>query len=350
MNKILLTFLLLFNITAKANTNIALDKAIEELRVNHQIPALSIAIISKGEVAYTKGFGFIDANRQQPTLPTSLFRIASISKLFTAQAIMQLVEAKKLTLDDTIGDYLADFSQNDIKIKQLLTHGSGINDRIKPVNASMQRSEQNYLKQVASTLESKNSKQQFSYSDTGFNLLGAIVSKVSGLSFEDYIQRYIIQPAGLTSSYYFNGNELPKVDAQPSKDGHMLAIEQQRPFDQAFNPSEGMISNVNDLAQWLKLTLAQESKLLTKLSYLAMLEPQLKTNWGEVHIGLGWQVYQSDDGFIARHPGSIRGYSSLLLTYPEKQHAMIILTNSANAPRWNIAKEITKIMKQHKLW
>ena len=81
-----------------------------------------------------------------------------------------------------------------------------------------------------------------------------------------------------------------------------------------------------------------------------MLKPQIKTEWGEIYMGLGWQLYKGEGATIARHPGSVRGYKSLVLTYPETQDAMILLTNSSNTPRWEIAKTITRILRKNAEW
>ena len=81
-----------------------------------------------------------------------------------------------------------------------------------------------------------------------------------------------------------------------------------------------------------------------------MLEPQVKTAWGKIHMGLGWQVYNSSNEKITRHPGSIRGYKSLILAFPDSKNALILLTNSSNTPRWEIAQSITKILKQSAEW
>ena len=81
-----------------------------------------------------------------------------------------------------------------------------------------------------------------------------------------------------------------------------------------------------------------------------MLAPQIKTTWGEIYMGLGWQVYKSKGTNVARHPGSIRGYKSLIIAYPKNGNAMILLTNSSKTPRWEIAKSVTKILKQNTEW
>jgi CubicO group peptidase (beta-lactamase class C family) len=350
MYKLIIIMLLAvsFNVLAnKANTYKELTVTLEKIRIQNDIPAMAVAIISSGEVTYSKGFGFLDEEKLKPTTKESLFRIASISKLFTAQAIMQLVEDKQLGLNDNVSQYLPAFENTHITIKQLLTHSSGLSDSVRPVDFSAKRSKHEYLKLVQQTVINNKENKGFEYSDTGFNILGSVISAVSGLRYEKYIYENILIPASMEKSNYFNGMNKYFAEAPPTKRGRLIAESKQRPYDLSFNPSEGLVTNVNDLSLWLKLTLAYDSSILKEQTYKNMLAPQIKTTWGEIYMGLGWQVYKSEGVNIARHPGSIRGYKSLIITYPESKNAMIILTNSSNTPRWDIAKYITKILKQN---
>lgn len=137
MYKLIITMLLTLSsnvLASKESSHDELTVTLEQIRIKNNIPSMAVAIISSGEVTYIKGFGFLDEMKTKPTTGESLFRIASISKLFTAQAVMQLVEDEKLGLNDKVGQYLPSFGKSNITIKQLLTHSSGISDIIKPLN------------------------------------------------------------------------------------------------------------------------------------------------------------------------------------------------------------------------
>lgn len=334
----------------KVNSHDELTVILEKIRIQKDVPAMAVAIISSGEITYINGFGFIDEINEMPTTQKSLFRIASISKLFTAQAIMQLVEDKKLRLNDKVNQYLSAFENTNITIKELLTHSSGLSDSVRPVNFDEQRSEQSYLNLVQKTAVSNIKKKSFEYSDTGFNILGSVISAISGVSFEKYINDNILMPAGMKKSKYFDGSNEHVAEAAPTYKGMLIDKSEQRPYDLSFNPSEGLVSNVYDLSLWLKLTLANDNSILEQQTYKDMLVPQVKTVWGEIYMGLGWQFYKSEGTNVARHPGSIRGYKSLIVTYPQNENAMILLTNSSNDSRWELAKSITKILKQNAQW
>ena len=348
---IIILLSLSFSVLAnKVSTDNKLTVTLEKIRMQNDVPAMVVAIISSGKITYIKGFGFLDEVKKVPTTKNTLFRIASISKLFTAQAIMQLVEDKKLGLNDNVSQYLSAFENTNITIKELLTHSSGLSDSIRPVNEDVKRSEKSYLHLVQKTADNNGEIKTFKYSDTGFNILGAVISVISGVSYEKYINDNILMPAGMKKSTYFNDTTEHVVQALPTYKGLLIDKSEQRPYDLSFNPSEGLISNVYELSHWLRLTLANDDAILKEQTYKNMLLPQIKTVWGGIYMGLGWQVYKSEGVDVSRHPGSIRGYKSLIITYPESENAMVLLTNSSNDSRWEIAKSITKILKQNAEW
>jgi CubicO group peptidase (beta-lactamase class C family) len=329
-----------------------LNNELTSIVTEFSIPALALAVIASGKLVYAQGFGFKDEENILPVTNKTLFRIASISKLFTAQAIMQLAQKNKLGLDDNISEHLPLMKGSEITVRQLLTHSSGLQDEIKPlVN---ERSIEEYLSlvntSVSASLGDGQQTSQFNYSDTGFNLLGAIVSVTSGLPFEDYIKLNIFDPAGMSDSGYWDGKRGVAVDVAPTYKGSTLVYDQQRPYDVAFFPSEGVVSNVADLGKWAVSTLTYQQDILSKLSYQQMVQPSIKTDWGDIYMGLGWQVYRDKQNLVARHPGSIRGYKSLIVTYPDNMDAIILLTNASETPRFKIVNEITSKLRQAGVW
>ena len=353
MHKIITIILLFLSsnlLAADMNTSDELTAYLEKIRIENNIPAMAVAVLSSAEVTYMEGFGFLNESKTKPTSSDTLFRIASISKLFTAQAIMQLVQSGKLKQSDKVGKYLPAFATSHITIKQLLTHSSGLSDIIKPVSNKDKRTLSSYLGMVSESALKHKEEHGFKYSDTNFNILGAVITAVSGQEYEKFISETILKPAHMKkSNYSLSGNKY-FAEASPTYNGKLIASINQRPYDESFNPSEGLVSSVRDLSHWLALTLAKESSILKKKTYNDMLKPQIKTTWGNIHMALGWQVYKTEHGKVARHPGSIRGYKSLVLTYPESKNAIILLTNSSNTPRWEIAKSITEILTRHAKW
>lgn len=351
--KFAFSILLVFSVNAisgEPDSHKELTQYLDEVRVESTIPSMAVAIITAGEVSYVEGFGYLDEKLTRPTTDKTLFRAASISKLFTAQAIMKLVELKKLSLDDEVGLYIPQLEKSQITIKQLLTHSSGLSDVIRPASVKQGRSLKRYLELVGGAVPEESKSHSFVYSDTNYNLLGEIIRSVSGQRYDAFIYDNIFEPAKIRKSHFYDGSNDNLAETHPTYRGKLIDKLEQRPYDLAFSPSEGLIANVYDLSQWLTLTLNSDPVILDKQSFDAMLVPQVKTTWGEIYMALGWQVYENEYGKVARHPGSVRGYKSLVLAYPDSKNAIIILSNSSGTPRWEIAKSITEILKKSGEW
>ncbi|MBL4674184.1 MAG: beta-lactamase family protein [Arenicella sp.] len=322
---------------------VKIDTALEAIRDSHNIPALSVAIIDSGHAIYAAGFGFTGEDQSQVVTAHTLFRVASITKLFTAQAIVQLIENDKLHLKDRVDKYISHFEGSDIRIIDLITHTSGLSDSVKPVKIEENRSFEDYLNETLSNNGVASSK-DFEYADLNFNVLGKVIEVVTGLSYFDYIQLNIFNKLEIKNSGYKSVNKEFKPAVSPHYNYGFVFSAPTRSFDPSFAPSEGLISSVEDLSVWVQAVLEQDERLLSKQSYREMFVPRAKTSWGNIQMGLGWQLYQNNDEFIAQHAGSITGYKSLLITYPARKRAFIILANAQEVPRWEIAKTINAIL------
>lgn len=318
-----------------------LDITLENIRVDNDVPAMSIGIIEGGQLYYQKGFG-LDASEQAVSSSTK-FRVASITKLFTSQAVMQLVEQGKLSLDDKAGKYLPEFSANDISISGLMTHHSGLKDKVRPKKINKQSSVENYFKR---SINKQNKLiKSFKYADLNFNVLGAIVAKVSGKSYPNYIKDHILKPLKLRNTGFIQLSNVFLPDVEPYINGWILRKASHRPFDPSFAPSEGLVSSTNDLMTWLIATLSQNEKLLQIQTYQQMLIPRRSTEWEGIKMGLGWQLYSNEYGQVIQHAGSVSGVQALLIAYPDIQRGIVILSNADELPRWDIAKSINEILK-----
>ncbi len=353
MLKLIISTLFIFSVNAisgETNSHRELSHYLNEVREKSNVPAMAVAVITAGEVSYIEGFGYLDEKLTTPVTDKTLFRAASISKLFTAQAIMKLVELKKLSLNDEVGLYVPQLKNSQITIKQLLTHSSGLNDLVRPASAKQGRALTRYFNLVGDAAPETSESHNFVYSDTNYNLLGEIIRSVSGQHYDAFIYDNILKPAKVKKSHFYGGTNKNLAEAHPTHEGKLIDKPQQRPYDFAFNPSEGLIANVYDLSRWLTLTLNKDPAILKEQSFEAMLVPRVKTTWGEIYMGLGWQVYENEYGKVARHPGSVRGYKSLVLTYSDNKNAIIILSNSSGTPRWEIAKSVTDILNKNGEW
>lgn len=322
------------------NVKQQLDATLETIRSENDVPAMAVGIINEGNIFYENGFGLTRSH--QNVGPNTKFRVASITKLFTSQAVMQLVEQGQLNLDDNAAKYIPELEGYEISILELMTHHSGLKDKIKPSKTFGKRSIESYLQQ---SIEKQGElKKSFEYADLNFNILGAIVEKVSGQSYPNYISDHIVNPLGLSDTGFVQKNSGLQADVEPYINGIILRKARNRPFDPSFFPSEGLVTNVRDLLFWLTSTMNQEGIFLKNATYDEMLEQRESTEWGEIKMGLGWQLYSNEYGKVIQHAGSIKGVKALLIAYPDIQRGIIILSNADKLPRWDIANTINEIL------
>ena len=217
-NVIVVCGYLLFTNSSDAQPNkqtfkIQIDSLVQKIMIEHKIVCISIGIVKNNEIFYTKGYGSKDINISSPIDSLTNFLTCSISKLFTATAIMQLVEQGKIDIRKKLTDYVPDFVMKDkrykdITIEQMLTHTSGLPNifnkhYIKP------KSEQSELTDFAQKLKKEKLRyppnvplSASTYSNTGYNILGLVIERVSGQTFSDYVNRHVLQIAAMDSSSF----------------------------------------------------------------------------------------------------------------------------------------------------
>src|SRR5437867_4893866 len=220
----------------KADFETFLDALIPSQLQNRNIAGAVVSVVKDGQVLFQKGYGYADVEAKKPVLPDqTLFRPGSISKLFTATAVMQLVEQGKLDLDRDVSGYL-DFAipktyPEPVTLRQLLTHTAGFEDTLKNLFVAHESD----LKLLRAYLVNQMPARIFppgkvpSYSNYGFTLAGYIVERVSGEKFERYIDNHILKPLRMTNST-FDQPLPPELAAQMSK-GYLNAAKKPRDFE-----------------------------------------------------------------------------------------------------------------------
>lgn len=318
-----------------------IKEAVEEIQTASDVPALGLGVVDKGEIVFLGGFGKVNG---RATTERDRFRAASISKLFTAQAIMKLVEGGSLSLDDDVSRWLPAFAGRGLTIRHLLIHRSGLRDAVFPSETDDPAHLQAYLGQVAEQTPSHAPGAVYAYTDADFNVLGAVVEKVGGVPFAQYVQRHFLAPLGLADSSIFPTLAQRQGITTPFMNKPNVRPATPRPYDIAFAPSEGLVTNARDLTIWTEATLKQDKRLLNAESFAAMLNREQEAAGPGRYAGLGWQLREENGRRVAEHGGSVRGFNALVLTYPDHGRAIVILTNANNAPRWEIARKIDAIL------
>ena len=308
-----------------------------------EVPGMAAGIVHDGEVIYSNTFGYADIRRKEKTKLTTCYHIASISKTFTATAIMQLTEQGKLQLDDKVGKHLSWFtSQKDknvqaITIRQLLSHSSGISrDGNTPHWETDKFPSLQQIKDFVSECEvtAYAPLERFKYSNFGYAILGEVIAEVSGLSYAEYVEKNIVKKLGLKHTSVEESSKNKNIVAigyerkLPGKQPKAIA-----PLNtQAFAPAAGVVSNVPDLCKYMAAQLPGNTKLLTEESKRDMQRIQWLRGEGEkIHYGLGYEILQSNGKRLYGHGGGFSGYSTYIRMDAKNNISIAILTNTIDS-------------------
>jgi CubicO group peptidase (beta-lactamase class C family) len=178
----------------------AIRAAVEALRLEAAVPAIGLGVIDRGEIVFLGGFGEVAG---RPANERDRFRAASVSKLFTAQAVMRLVQQRRLGLDDDVGRWLPAFAGRGLTVRHLLTHRSGFRDAIPPQETGDASRVDAYLAILAAQPTARAPGVAYAYTDADFNVLGAIVTAASRQPFTAYVQQTLLAPLRMDDSAIF---------------------------------------------------------------------------------------------------------------------------------------------------
>lgn len=322
----------------------------------HELTGVSIAVVHKEKVLFTKGYGFADVKAQKAATPSTLYRIASCSKLFTSVAVMQLWERGLISLDDRVSKYLRWFQSDkdaylrEITIRQLLNHSSGIQRDAE--TAHWEDEEFPSADQLKEMINKKvtlfESNEKWKYSNLGFAILGQIIETASGMKYSAYVKKYILQPLGLTQTTTDYAERLEGKLATgygrllPGKNRSVFSTMQTN----AMSPAAGAITNVNELAEYVMAQFWSNEKLLSRHAKREMQRIQWvdESSQPPLHFGLGFETYQVDGVRVFGHSGGIQGYSSHVLLDPKQEIGVVVLTNAIDGQAYRLANGIFHII------
>ncbi len=320
-----------------------LDSLLEEMRAAHDVPGLAVGILEAGEPVYAKGFGVRSRKTGAPVDADTLFPVASISKTFTATAIMQLAERQAVDLNARLSTYLPQFRRSGISILNLLTHTAGLADAYAPTGRAGEEAVLAYLSKVANDGTELAPGTDWAYADTHFNILGAVVQSLTDTPFPDYARDKLLEPLGMTRSSFRPVADRKNV-APPHTGWLTLSAGGGRPWDIAFTPSEGLHSSAREMLVWAKANLDDDPRLLLPGNFATLHEPRMDTEWEGVRMALGWQVEGPPGAPVLRHAGGMDGVAALLTLYPDRGRAIVILSNAEDTPRFEIRRAVNAIL------
>jgi D-alanyl-D-alanine carboxypeptidase len=294
-------------------------------------PGAAAIVVKDGEVLHRQGYGLANLEHNLPVEPDMVFKVGSVTKQFTAVSILMLVEEGKLSLDDPIEQFLPGYPTHGhrITIEHLLTHTSGIKsytslpewEGLFPKNLTADEMIEGFKYKPMDFAPGR----RFLYNNSAYFLLGVIIEKVSGLSYEAFLQQRIFDPLGMKRTYGYTGQRLiPKRTSgyEKSEGGYQNCI-----YISMTHPgAAGVLSStVDDLAFWDESLYTE--KLVKSASLQRAWTPYTLNDGSSTHYGYGWGVEQFQDLQWIRHGGGIPGFMCEALRVPQEQLFVAVLSN-----------------------
>ena len=318
---------------------------------------LAVGVMKDGKLVFAGGFGTLEAGSPKPVTARTVFHMASISKTFVATAVMQLVEQGTVKLDDYITKYIPSLQfrnsrDANVSVRQILTHTAGIPDVTDYAWDNPEYDDgalERWVRGLADSTLRFPPGTQWRYSNIGFEILAHLVAVVSGETFEGYVQKHILTPAGMSHSTFL----MTDVDSANLAAGHQMVrgvqAKQNYPYNRRHAGSSTMHSNVEDMLRYATFQMNRGSidgkQVLTPASYDLMWKGQRDLTamaadeiaesrrtstkpLTKVEMGLGWLIFNFSGIEVMNHDGGDRGFRSTLLIAPDQRTAVVVFANS----------------------
>ncbi|HKP47481.1 MAG TPA: serine hydrolase [Pyrinomonadaceae bacterium] len=311
------------------------------------VPGAAVMVLQNGKVQFEKGYGLARVETSQSITPNTAFDLASVSKQFTAMAIMILSDRGKLSIDDPLTKFFPQFPAyaSKIKVRNLLTHTSGLVDAINPrwFKPGYEPTSNELLKMMVS--EPSNSfpaGEKFEYNNGGYVLLALIVEKVSGESFPKFMKENVFKPLGMDHTIIWDETKPKLNNLAPS---YAPSGNSFKPIDYVSDVSlygpKGVVTTLNDLAKWI--VALEEGKLVSANTLQKAYVPFKLNDGTESPYGFGWALGKDNGLTMWEHAGGYLGYRAEIRRYPTEHTTMIVLSNNATVDVVPLAKKVAAI-------
>ena len=325
---------------------IAIDQIVRQ-EIDLQGPGVAIAVVKDGKPVHIEGYGVANLEWDCPIRPDTVFCLASITKQFTATAIMLLEREGKLRLDDPITTYLPDYPTHDrtITITHLLNHTSGIKNYTSLDTFMSDISQKNlasadlpaYFKDLPLVFEPGT---RFLYNNSGYHLLGLIIEKIAGMSYEQFIQQHIFQPLDMHHSYYMHNEAIIPRRAS----GYANTPEGYRQTDylnmMIFYAAGSLGSTVEDLIRWDAAL--REGRLLDVATQERMYTSLQLADGRTEEYGFGFRVTSYEGHRLVGHGGGIPGFHTFLARFLDDKMMIVVLANASAIAVEKITRKIAR--------
>jgi CubicO group peptidase (beta-lactamase class C family) len=330
----LISFLLLTNCIGQGKQDKKISKTLDELipeRLTEIAPGCVVMVAKNDKIIYRKEFGMANTELKIPMQADMLFRIGSMTKQFTAIAVLQLVEEGKISLQDSIQKYIRDFPSKDhtITIENLLTQTSGIKDYLSEISNPSKQKETytprdgvDYIKDAPLNFKPGS---DYRYSNSNYYLLGYIIEMVTGETYEKYLQKNVLNKADLKNTFYIGEeNNISNMAQGYSKFDGKIEKATLQPVDILYSAG-GLISNVDDIYKWHEAL--YNHKLVTKETLERATTPYKFPDSNFSQYAYGWFIKSLDGSKTIEHSGSTDGFQSDEIYLPDENVFVVALYN-----------------------
>jgi CubicO group peptidase (beta-lactamase class C family) len=305
------------------------DDLVREEMKRQKVPGLTLAVVKDGKVVKVEGYGLANVEHQVPAKRETVYQSGSVGKQFAAAAVLLLAEDGKLKLDDLISKHLPDVPEawKAVTVRHLLTHTAGIAEYTFALDLTRNYTEDELLKKAYTFKLEFPPGEKWQYSNTGYAVLGILVSKVAGKFYGDFLGERVFSPLEMKSRIINEADIIPHRAA-----GYRFVkgeLKNQEWVAPALNTTAdgSLYVTVDDLIKWDAALTAR--KLFKKESYEAMWTP-VKTKDGKEHpYGFGWMLGESNGHKRIHHGGAWQGFTSYIDRYPDDGLTVIVLMNAA---------------------
>jgi serine beta-lactamase-like protein LACTB len=342
----------------------ALEKLIEHEVADKKLPALSIALVDDQKLVWSRGFGFADPTAKKAASAETVYRVGSVSKLFTDIAVMQLVEKEQLDLDAPVGRYLSDFKPENpfdkaITLRQLMTHRSGL-VREPPVGNYFDPTNPTLAETVASLNRTRlvyKPEERTKYSNAAIAAVGRVLEVTQKKPFVEYLSKSLLEPLGMKRSSFAPTPPLEKDLAKAVMWTYHGREFPAPTWELGMAPAGSMYTTVNDLGRFLSVLfnggMGPKGRMLKKESLEVMFQPQFVKKDEKTGFGIGFMVSEFQGKRRIGHGGAIYGFATDLSALPDEKLGVVVVASRdvANAVTTRIASialEMLLAVKQKK--
>lgn len=333
------------------NVEVKIDQLLNE-KFKASTTGASVIITKKGKPIYRKAFGLSNLELGTKMIPENVFEIGSMTKQFTAISILMLVEQQKISLTDEITKFIPDYPTHGQKITvhHLLNHTSGIKNYTSIRRLfSIARNDMKPLELINFFKDEPmdfNPGEKYKYNNSAYVILGYIIEKISGDTYENFVSKHIFEKTNMTNSRYASHSKIIKNRAS----GYTNRGQHKNAMYISFTlPYAGgsLMSTIDDLSKWQNALISY--KLVKKETLKKAFTNYTLNNGKHINYGYGWNVKKIGKTPSLEHGGSIFGYKSMGVYIPSKDVYVVILTNCSCISPTKLTREVTALVIGEKI-